>query len=107
VLRRIHGPKRAGITKYHRGNQMKGDKMGRACSKHGRDEKCRVGKPKGKRPLGRPRQRWENITMDLRGIWWEGVDLMHLAQDRNQWQALVNMAVTLWVPEEKGNFFTS
>jgi hypothetical protein len=45
-----------------------------------------VGKPEGKRPFGRPRRRWEdNIRMDVREMVWEGVDLMHLAQDRNRW----------------------
>jgi hypothetical protein len=58
-----------------------------------------VGKPKGKRPLGRPRCRWENnVVMDLREIGWEGVDLFHLAQDRDQWWALVNTVMNLWVP---------
>jgi hypothetical protein len=45
----------------------------------------KAGKPEEKRPLGRPKHRWEdNITMDLREIGWEGVDWMHLAQDRDQ-----------------------
>jgi hypothetical protein len=58
-----------------------------------------VGKPKGKRPLGRPRHRWEdNIRMDLREIGWEGVDWMHLDQDSDQWQALVNIVRNLRVP---------
>jgi hypothetical protein len=58
-----------------------------------------VGKPEGKRPLGRPRHRWEdNIRMNLREIGWEGVDWIHLAQDRDQWWALVNMVMNLWVP---------
>jgi hypothetical protein len=49
----------------------------------------------GKRPLGRPRHRWgDNIRMDLREIGWGGMDLIDLAQDRDQWRALVN----LWVP---------
>jgi len=44
-----------------------------------------VGKPGGKRPLGRPKHRWEdNIRMNLREIGWEVVDWMHLAQDRDQ-----------------------
>jgi hypothetical protein len=43
-------------------------------------------KPEGKRQLGRLRLRWEyNIRMELREIWWKGMDLMHLAQDRDQW----------------------
>jgi hypothetical protein len=50
-----------------------------------------VGKPEGKRPLGKPRRRWEdNIRMDLREIAWDGVDWIDMAQDRNQWRALVN-----------------
>jgi hypothetical protein len=61
--------------------------------------KILVGKPEGKRPLGRPRRRWEdNIRMDLREIGWEVVDWMHLAQDRDQWLALVNTVVKPWVP---------
>jgi hypothetical protein len=47
-----------------------------------------VGKPEGKRPLGRPKRGWvDNIKMDLR---WDGVDWMDIAQDRDQWRALVN-----------------
>jgi hypothetical protein len=50
-----------------------------------------VGKPEGKRPLGRPRRRWvDNIKMDLREIEWYGMDWIDLAQDRDQWRALVN-----------------
>jgi hypothetical protein len=52
-----------------------------------------------KRPLGTPRFRWEdNIGMDLREIGWEGVDWMHLAQDKNQWRTLVNAVMNLRVP---------
>jgi hypothetical protein len=54
--------------------------------------KILVGKPEGKRLGGRPRCRWEdNIRMDLRGIGWEGVDWMHLAEDSNKWRALLNL----------------
>jgi hypothetical protein len=50
-----------------------------------------MGKPEGKRPLGRPRRMWmDNIKMNLRKIGWDGVDWMDLNQDRNQWRALVN-----------------
>jgi hypothetical protein len=58
-----------------------------------------VGKPEGKRPLGRPRRRWvDNIKMNLREIGWHGVDWIELAQDRDQWRALVNTVMNLRVP---------
>jgi hypothetical protein len=58
-----------------------------------------VGKPEGKRPLGRPRHRWvDNIKMDLRETGWDGMDWIELAQDRDQWRALVNMVMNLRVP---------
>jgi hypothetical protein len=51
-----------------------------------------VGKPEGKRPLQRPRHRWvDNIKMDLREIGWDGVYRIDMAQDWDQWRALVNM----------------
>jgi hypothetical protein len=57
-----------------------------------------LGKPEGKRPLGRPRRRWvDNIKMDLRVIGWNGMDLFELAQDRDQWRALVNTVMKLRV----------
>jgi hypothetical protein len=50
-----------------------------------------VGKPEGKKPLGRPRRRCvDNIKMDLEEIGWDGVDWIELAQDRDQWRALGN-----------------
>jgi hypothetical protein len=62
-----------------------------------------VGKPEGKRPLGRPRRRWvDNIRMDLGEIGWGGVDWIGLAQDRNQWRALVNAAMNFQVPSNAG-----
>jgi hypothetical protein len=58
-----------------------------------------VGKPEGKRPLGRPRRRWEdNIRMDFREIGWGGMDWIDLTQDRYQWRALVNMVMNLRIP---------
>jgi hypothetical protein len=57
-----------------------------------------VGKPEGKRPLGRPRRRWEdNIRIDLREIGWGGMNWIDLAQDRDQWRALVNTIMNLRV----------
>jgi hypothetical protein len=58
-----------------------------------------VGKPEGKRPLGRARRRWEdNIIMDLRELEWGGMDWIDLAQDRDQRRALVNTVMNLRVP---------
>jgi hypothetical protein len=58
-----------------------------------------VEKPDGKRPLGRPRCRWvDNVKIDLREIGWGRMDSMDLPQDRDQWRALVNTEVNLWVP---------
>jgi hypothetical protein len=58
-----------------------------------------VGKPEEKRPLGRPRQSWvDNIKMDLRKIGWDGMDCIDLAEDRDQWRALVNTVISLRVP---------
>jgi hypothetical protein len=57
-----------------------------------------VGKAEGKRSLGRPRRRWEeNIRMDLREIGWDGMDWIDLAQDWDQWRALVNTVMNLRV----------
>jgi hypothetical protein len=58
-----------------------------------------VGKPEGKRPLGRPRHRWvDNIKMYLGEIGWDGRDWIKLSQDRDQWRALVNTVMNLQVP---------
>ena len=58
-----------------------------------------VGKPEGKRPLGRPSGKWEyNIKLDLKEVGWAGMDWIDLAQDRDRWRALVNAVVILRVP---------
>jgi hypothetical protein len=58
-----------------------------------------VGKSEGKIPLGRTRRRWEdNIRMNLMEIGWRNVDWIHLAQDRDQWWAVVNTVMKLRVP---------
>ena len=67
-----------------------------------------VGKPEGKRPLGRPRRRWvDNIRMDLQEVGCGYVDWIELAQDRDGWRTLVSAVMNLRVPWNAGNFLTS
>jgi hypothetical protein len=62
-----------------------------------------VGKPEGKRPLGRPRRRWvDNIRLGLGEVKWGDVVWIGLAQDRNRWRALVNSVLNLRVPLNAG-----
>jgi len=77
--------------------------MGEACSMYGGKRRgvymVLVGKPKGKRPLGRPRRRWEdNIKMNIQKVGLGGIDWIILALDRDRWQALVNVVMTFQVP---------
>jgi hypothetical protein len=56
-------------------------------------------KPEGKRPLGRPRRRWEdNIKMDFQDVECAGIDWIELGQDRDRWQALVNAVMNFRIP---------
>jgi hypothetical protein len=58
-----------------------------------------VGKLEGKRTLGRQRRRWAaNIKLDLRETGWDGMDWIDMAQNRDQWRALVNTLLNLWIP---------
>jgi hypothetical protein len=57
-----------------------------------------VEKPEGKRPLGRETQVGDNIKMDLREVGWDGIDWIHVTQNRDQWWALVNTVMNLRVP---------
>jgi hypothetical protein len=76
--------------------------MDRACSTNGEKRNAYgilVGKPEGKRPLGRQRRRWvNNIKRDLREIGWDAVDWIDLAQERDQWRAIVNMVMNFPIP---------
>jgi hypothetical protein len=78
---------------------MKENEVGGTCGTHGRGEKSVQGfggKARRRRPLGRPRRRWEDgIRMDLTEIGWRSVEWIQLAQDRNRWRALVNTAMNL------------
>ena len=67
-----------------------------------------VGKPEGRRPLGRPRRRWvDNIRMDLYEVGCGYMDWIGLAQDRDGWWTLVSAIMNLRVPRNAGNFLTS
>ena len=97
--------------KFHSIGKMEKNEMGGACGAYGEGRgmhRVLVGKPEGKRPMGRPRCRWEdNITIDLREVGGGG-DWMELAQDRERWRALANTVVmNLRVPQSAGNFLTS
>jgi hypothetical protein len=118
VLRRIFGPKRNEVTgkwrKLHNEELrelysspsiigiIKSRRMrwaGHVARMEKRNAYAYMGKPKGKRPLGRPRHRWvDNIKMGILEIEWGGVDWIGVAQDRDKWRALVNAVMSLRVP---------
>ena len=81
-----------------------------ACVAYGREKgvyRVLVGKPEGKRPLGRPRRRWvDNIRTDLQDVGCGYMDWIGLAQDRDRWRTLVTAVMNLRVPWNAGNFLT-
>ena len=85
--------------------------MGWACGTYGWGEgvyRVLVGKPEGRRPLGRPRRRWvDNIRLDLQEVGCGYMDWIGLAQDRDRWWTLVSVIMNLRVPWNAGNFLTS
>jgi hypothetical protein len=104
VLRRIFRPKReevmGGWRKLHNEElQMKWVGHVAQIGEKRNAYRLLVGKPEGKRPLGRPRHRCVNyIKMERLEIGWGGVDWIGLAQDRDKWRALVNAVMNLRVP---------
>jgi hypothetical protein len=90
------------------GKEIKEDEVGGHVARMGEGRgvyRVLVGRPEGKRPLGRLRCREDNIKMDLRDIGIDGVNWIQLAQDRVQWRACVNTVMNLRVPYESRIFF--
>jgi hypothetical protein len=89
------------FKKCHSGNQIEKNEMGGVCSTYGGKSgayRILVGRPEARRPLGRPRRRWEdNIKMDLQEVGW-GMDWIELAQYRDKWRVLLNAVMNLQVP---------
>jgi hypothetical protein len=87
---------------YYSSDKIEKNEMGGACSAYRKRRgkyRVLVGEPERKRPLGRPRNRWEDtIEMDLREVGCGGMDCIVLDQDRDRWLALVNAVTNLWVP---------
>jgi hypothetical protein len=88
------------VAKYNYNDQVKEDDMGSASNTNGKNAfRILVGKPEGKRPLGRPSRKWVNNTEnDLREIGWGRMDWFDLAECRDQWRALVKTVMNLRVP---------
>ena len=90
------------LFQYCAGDKIENNEMGWACGSYGGGEgwyRVLVGKPEGKRPLGRPRRRWvDNIRLDLQEVGCGYVDWIGLAQDRVGWRKLVSAVMNLRVP---------
>ena len=90
------------IAQYCAGDKIEKNEMGWACGAYGRGQGvygALVGKPEGRRPLGRPRRRWvDNIRTDLQEVGCGYIDWIGLAQDRDRWRTLVSAVMNLRVP---------
>jgi hypothetical protein len=94
---------------HHHHYQIKEDEMNMACSTHRIYEnayRILVRESEGKRPLRRPRRRWDNIKTDLKAIGYESVERIHMVQDRDGKRSLVNMVMNILVPQKTRDFFT-
>jgi len=92
------------------GDEIKKNEMGRTRGKYRGQRGAYtvfLGRPKGRRPLARPMQRWDNIKMDFQEVGWECTDWFALAQDRDRCQVFVNAVMNLGVPANAGNFLAS
>jgi hypothetical protein len=115
VLRRIFGPKREEVmgvekttqqgalcfvllTTYHSSNQVKKPEIGRTCTGEMSDVyRVLVRKPEERRPLAKPRNRWEDNIKMAQDVGWGNMDWIDLVQDRDRWQALENAVIYLLV----------
>jgi len=98
------------LTKYYTDDQTNNNHICGACVTYGAHDRCvtiLVWKSEGKRPLWRPRRRFEDITIELREIDLEGVVWIDLAQEREEWRCPATTVGNLQVPYSAGNFLAS